>query len=87
MSDKSLERALQIKEEIKKLKELYNNIEDSWHGFIFHKDWNEANIHEFLKLLTDTQDISVELLRELRWQRLENIQADIKKLEKEFEEL
>lgn len=87
MSDKSLERALQIKEEIKKLKKLYNNIEDSWHGFVFDKDWNEANIYEFLKLLTDTQDISVELLRELRWQRLENIQADIKKLEKEFESL
>ena len=87
MTDISLERALQIKEEIKKLKKLYNNIENSWHDFVFDKDWNEANIHEFLKLLTDTQDISVELLRELRWQRLENIQADIKKLQKEFESL
>jgi hypothetical protein len=87
MTEDILERAHKIKDEIKDLKKLYNNIQDSWHAFVFDKDWNEANIHEFLKLLTDTKDISVALLRELRWQRLENIQAEINKLQKEFESL
>jgi hypothetical protein len=87
MTEAILERAHKIKDEIERYRKLHNVIEDSWHGFVFDKDWNEANIHEFLKLLTDTQDISVELLRELKWQRLENIQAEINKLQKEFESL
>jgi len=73
MTELALERAQKIKGEIERLKELYENINNTWHGFVFDKGWCKVNIHEFLKLLTDTPNVSIELLRELRFQRLENI--------------